>query len=181
MCPSLCPRQSPLFSVKKLFSGCRSCLTLCRGANHLTTQTSTSVSHKKNRRHTTSNEHVSVANISAGNRFEDTLAGTNSANYIIKIYRPHWSQRYLPIREKYVEPVFVWRYHSLACCSQLFVVHTSYVSTSLPTGVRSADTVLQTVAKWQKGAIFQRRNISQGNSYLTKTVLLTLIANTPVK
>lgn len=83
-----------------------------------TSQSSTSGSHKKNRRHTASNEHVSVANVSARNRSEDTPAGTNRAKYqITKISRPHRSRRYLPIREKYVGPVFVWRYHSLACLS----------------------------------------------------------------
>lgn len=94
-----------------------------------------------------------MANINAGNRFEDTLAGINAIYEIITISRPHGPQRYLPILEKYVEPVFVWRYHSLALSSQLFVVHTSYVSTSLPTGVHSEDTVLQTVAKYERCTI----------------------------
>lgn len=71
---------------------------------------------EKNRRHTRSNEHVSVANVNAGSRAEHTLTGTNSANCyeIRKISRPHRSRRYLPVREKYAGPVFVWRYHSLA-------------------------------------------------------------------
>lgn len=84
---------------RKIFSGCSSCLTLCRSATQLTSQPPTSGSQKKNRRHTPSNEHVSVVNLSAGNCAEDTPASTNSANYceVIKISGPHGSRRYHPI------------------------------------------------------------------------------------
>lgn len=58
-------------------------------AVEFTSQSSKSGSHKKNRRHTTSNEHVSVANVSAENRSLDKPAGQNRANYYtVKISRP---------------------------------------------------------------------------------------------
>lgn len=88
--------------TRKIFSGCSSCLTLCRGATQLTSQPSTSGSQKKNRRHTLSNEHVSMVNVSAGNCAEDTPASTVSANYceIIKISRTHTSLECHLIRQK---------------------------------------------------------------------------------
>lgn len=66
-------------------------------AAEFTSQSSKSGSHKKNRRHTTSNEHVSAANVSAENRSVDKPAGPNRVNCDTrKISRPQRSRRCPP-------------------------------------------------------------------------------------
>lgn len=62
------PRQSPFFCVKKtnIFRLCSSGLTLCRAATRRLASQATNSGEEKNRRHTPSKEHVSVANVTAG-------------------------------------------------------------------------------------------------------------------